>query len=60
MKHTRNEKKHIKYVHGNHARTVEILKRQQSFMLPEALRSTMTFIKYGITLMVALLVYQIQ
>ena len=30
------------------------------FMLPEALRSTMTFVKYRITLIVTLLVYQIQ
>ena len=59
MKHTRNEKKHLNYVHGNHARTVEILKRTQG-QLPEALRSTMKFVKDGITLMVAFLVYQIQ
>ena len=60
MKHIQNEKKHLNYVHGNHARKVEILKRQQCFMLPEALRSTIRFLKYGITLMVALLVYQTQ
>lgn len=59
-KHSRNEKKHLHYLHGNRARTVEILKQQHCFILPEALPSIMTFVKYGISLMVALLVYQIQ
>ena len=56
MKHTQNEKKQLHYLHGNHRRTVEVLKRRHCFALLEALQSTMTLVKYGISLMVALLV----